>query len=365
MVGWVHALGAGSVDEATRKRGMAALERSVKAQARLIEDLLDYSTVVVGKLHLAAQRMNLVPVADAAIEAVRSAAEAKGIRLELMTDAKATTVYGDPDRLQQIIWNLLSNAVKFTPSGGRVEVWIGEVETSLHIRVRDTGNGIARDFLPHVFERFRQQDGTSQRMQGGLGLGMAIVEELVELHGGTVRVESPGEGQGATFTVALPIPPLLTSSPDRDPESPETTRPELARPPSDQTSLQGVQLLVVEDDRDTREMLVMVFEQCGARVNAVESAREAMEAIQRATPDVLICDIGLAGEDGHDLVRKVRALEGGKGVRIPAMALSAYAGAADRRKALAAGFDRQVSKPVVPAELVAQVALLAAGRRRP
>jgi two-component system, chemotaxis family, CheB/CheR fusion protein len=365
LVGWVHALRAGGIDEATRERGMAAMERSVKAQTRLIEGLLDYSTVVAGKLRLAAQLLDLLPVANAAIEAVHSAAEAKGIRLELGTDAKAAMVYGDPDRLQQILWNLLSNAVKFTPGGGCVEVWIGRVDTSMHIRVSDSGQGISSDFLPHVFERFRQEDGTSRRMQGGLGLGMTIVKELVELHGGTVRADSPGEGQGATFTVALPIPTSLRKPKDSDPEAPEPSRPEMAWTESDRTALKGVRVLVVEDDPDSREMLVMVFEQRGARVSAVASAEEAMEALQRATPDILVSDIGLPGEDGHELIRKVRALEAEKGGRIPALALSAYAGPEAREKALAAGFDLQVSKPVELAELVAQAALLAGLRGGP
>ena len=344
---------------------MTAIDRSVKAQARLIEDLLDYSTVVAGKLRLAAQLMDLVPAAEAAIEAIRPGAEAKEIRLELVTDAKAAMVYGDRDRLQQVIWNLLSNAVKFTPRGGRVEVWIARVARSLHIRVSDTGQGISRDFLPHVFERFRQQDGTSQRMQGGLGLGMAIVKELVELHGGTVQADSPGPGQGATFAVTLPIPASLLEAGGRDAEAPEPSRPETASTEGDGTALEGLRLLVVEDDLDSREMLVMVFERGGARVSAAASAEEAMEALQRATPDVLVSDIGLPGEDGHELIRKVRAREAEEGGRLLALALTAYAGSEARGRALAAGFDVQVAKPVVPAELVAQVALLAGLRGRP
>ena len=365
MVGWVQVLGAGGLDEATRERGRAAIERSAKAQTRLIEDLLDYSSVVAGKLTLSPRLMDLVPVAGAAIEAVRSAAEAKGIRLELSTDAEAALVHGDPDRLQQVLWNVLSNAVKFTPRGGRVEVWIGRVGDSLHIRVSDTGQGISRDFLPHVFERFRQQDGTSRRLHGGLGLGLAIVKELVELHGGTVHADSPGEGQGATITVALPLPTSSTEPRDPDPVAPGGSRPERAWTVSDREALKGVRLLVVEDDADSREMLVMVFERSGAIVTAAASAAEATEAMRRATPDLLVCDIGLPGEDGLELIRKVRALEAEKGSRIPALALTAYAGPAHRERALAAGFDRQVSKPVVPADLVAQAALLAGPRGGP
>ena len=365
MVGWVQVLRAGGLDEATRERGRAAIERSAKAQTRLIEDLLDYSSVVAGKVTLSPQLMDLLPVAGAAIEAVRSAAEAKGIRLELSTDAEAALVRGDPDRLQQVLWNVLSNAVKFTPRGGRVEVWIGRVGDSLHIRVSDTGQGISRDFLPHVFERFRQQDGTSRRRHGGLGLGLAIVKELVELHGGTIHADSPGDGQGATITVALPLPASSTRSKDGDPVAPEGSRPERTWTVSDREALEGVRLLVVEDDADTREMLVMVFERSGAMVTAAASAGEATEAMRRAIPDLLVCDIGLPGEDGLELIRKVRALEAEKGGRIPALALTAYAGPVHREKALAAGFDKQVSKPVVPAELVAQAALLAGPRGGP
>jgi len=364
MVGWVHALRGGGIDEATRERGMAAIERSVKAQTRLIEDLLSYATVVAGKLRLAARAVDLVPVASAAIEAVRSAADAKGIRLELRAEAEGAMVYGDPDRLQQIIWNLLSNSVKFTPAGGRVELWIGRVEGSLHIRVSDSGLGISRAFLPHVFERFRQEDATSRRMQGGLGLGMAIVKELVELHGGTVRAESPGAGEGTTVTVALPIRTSLAEPEDGGQEKPEPSGPQLAWEGSARTALEGVRLLVVEDDVDTREMLVTVFERCGASVRAAASTEEAIEALQREAPDVLVSDIGLPARDGYALIRRVRALEADKGGRIPALALTGYGRSEDRGRALAAGFDLQIPKPPALSELVAQTALLAATRHR-
>ena len=362
MVGWVHVLGAGGLDDATRERGRAAIERSANAQTRLIEDLLDYSSVVAGKLSLSPHLMDLVPVAGAAIEAIRATAEAKGIRIELSTDAEAGLVHGDPDRLQQVLWNLLSNAVKFTQRGGRVEVWIGRVGDSLQARVRDTGQGISGDFLGHVFERFRQQDGSSRRRQGGLGLGLAIVKELVELHGGTVHAESPGAGQGATITVVLP----LASRPgDADPVAPGESRPARVWTVNDPEALKGVRLLVVEDEADSREMLVMVFKRSGATVTAAASAGEAMEALRRATPDLLVCDIGLPGEDGYGLIHRIRTLEAEKGSRMPALALTAYAGPAHREQALAAGFDQQVSKPVVPVELVTQASLLARRSDRP
>jgi two-component system, chemotaxis family, CheB/CheR fusion protein len=366
MVGWVQVLGTGGLDEATRERGRAAIERSAHAQTRLIEDLLDYSSVVAGKLTLSPKLMDLVPVAAAAIEAAHSAAEAKGIRLDLSTDVEAALVLGDPDRLQQVLWNVLSNAVKFTPRGGRVEVRVARVGDSLQIRVSDTGQGIAPDFLPHVFERFRQQDGSSRRRHGGLGLGLAIVKELVELHGGTVHADSAGEGQGATISVALPLSGSSAEATGGAPAALESSGPGTVWTVSDREALDGVRLLVVEDDPDSREMLVAVFERSGAFVTTAASAAEATEALRRATPDLLVCDIGLPDEDGLELIRRVRALESEKGRRIPALALTAYAGPAHRERALSAGFDKQVSKPVVPAELVGQVALLTGrGRARP
>ena len=209
MVGWVHVMRESGIDEATRERGRAAIERGVHAQSRLIEELLDYSRTVTGKLSLSQRLIDVVPVAQAAMDAIRSATEAKQIKLELVREGGAAIVLGDSDRLQQVVWNLLSNAVKFTPREGRVTVWIGRVGTNLHIRVSDTGSGISAEFLPHVFERFRQQEGTRSRTQGGLGLGLSISKQLVELHGGTVEADSAGPGRGATLTVTLPIPPLL------------------------------------------------------------------------------------------------------------------------------------------------------------
>jgi len=364
MVGWLHILRVGEIDKATSERAMEAIERGVKAQMRLIEDLLDYSRMVMGKLHLARRPTDLVLVTGAAIEAVRPAMEAKEIGLGFVTESPAAMVHGDPDRLQQVLWNLLSNAVKFTPRGGRVEVWIGRVGTDMHFRVSDTGQGISRDFLPHVFERFSQAEGRPRRTQGGLGLGLSIVKELVELHGGTVQVHSPGEDQGSSVTVSLPIPPLLpVEAKDSEAAAPtEPSRPETPWTEPGRTMLEGVRLLVVEDEADSRAMLVAAFEQYGAKVSAVASAREGIEVLQRAPPHVLICDIGLPGEDGHEFIRKVRALEADSGGRIPALALTAYAGPGDRRMALAAGFDLHVPKPAEPAELVAKVAALAGPR---
>jgi two-component system CheB/CheR fusion protein len=363
MMGWLHILRVGGIDNATSERGMEAIERGVRAQTRLIEDLLDYSRMVMGKLHLAPRLTDLVLVAGAAIDAVRSAIDAKDIHFELLTESPTAIVLGDPDRLQQVLWNLLSNAVKFTPRGGRVDVWIGRVGTSMHFRVSDTGQGIPGDFLPRVFERFSQAEGRPRRAHGGLGLGLSMVKELVELHGGTVKADSPGEGQGTSMTVSLPIPTLLLEPEDGEAGGPtESSRLETAE--LDRTLLEGVRLLVVEDEADGREMLAAVFEQCGAKVSVAASAGDGMEALRRAPPDVLVCDIALPGEDGHEFIRKVRALEAERGVRIPALALTAYSGPEDRRKALAAGFDLYVPKPAAATELVAKVAALAGPRGR-
>jgi CheY-like chemotaxis protein len=270
-------------------------------------------------------------------------------------------VLGDSDRLQQVVWNLVSNAVKFTPRGGRVEVWIGRVGTALQLRVSDTGQGISPDFLPHVFERFRQATGGPRRGQTGLGLGLSIVKQLVELHGGTVEADSPGEGKGATFTVALPIPALLAASAGAEPvELPgEPAGFGVASAAQNRTILDGVRMVVVEDIADDREMLVALFERSGAHVSATASAREAMEILEREIPDVVVCDVGLPGEDGHELMSKIRALGAEKGSRVPGLALTAHVGPGDRQKALAAGFDSHVGKPAAPAELVAIVAALA------
>ena len=359
VVGWVHILRAGGLDEATSERGLQAIERGVHSQVRLVEELLDYSRMLAGKLSLSPRLMNLVPVAEAAMLAVGAAADAKAIQLHLATIARSAMVHGDADRLQQVLWNLLSNAVKFTPRGGRVDVWIGRVGTDLHVRVSDTGQGISPDFLPNVFVRFRQEERAPRRRQGGLGLGLAIVKELVEMHGGTVAADSPGEGRGATFTVALPVPPLLVEpSGGEDEPGTESTGGGIGWE-RDRTVLAGLRLLVVEDDRDSREMLVTLFERCGATVRAAGSVAEAEQALKREAPDVLVCDIGLPGEDGHELIRRIRSREAATGSRLPGLALTAYAAAEDRQSAIAAGFDLHVAKPAAPAELVTKVVLLA------
>src|SRR6185369_177897 len=306
--GWIHVLAAKKADAETTDRGLAAIERNVQVQMRLVEDLLDAARITTGKLRLAPQILDLLPVVETALETVRLAADAKGVTLAISHDGLATTVLGDADRLQQIAWNLLSNAVKFTPGGGRVEVWLGRVNNCVNLRVSDTGQGIHAEFLPHIFERFRQAESSPARNQGGLGLGLSIVQHLTELHGGTVAVASQGEGQGATFTICFPVPALLPA------KSAERRQP-----------LAGLRLLIVEDEPTNREMLAALLDQYGAEVTATASAEEAMAALARAIPDVIISEIGMPGESGYDLMRRVRALPSDSGGRVPALAFTAYA----------------------------------------
>jgi two-component system CheB/CheR fusion protein len=364
MVGWMHILTRGDAagDPATLARGLAAINRGIKAQSRLIADLLDHSRIVTGKVQISRHLVDLATLAETAIESVRAAAEAKDIALDIWHDARATIVLGDPDRLQQVLWNLLSNAVKFTPRGGRVQVWVGRVGTSVHLRVTDSGQGIHPDFLPHVFERFRQAEGSTRRSQPGLGLGLAIVRQIVELHGGTVHAQSAGEDQGATFTIILPTPAVLvqpSEAPQEEAGIPGLAMPAEPEPEPGRALLDGVSVLVVEDDADSRESLVGVLAQYGARGRGAATAREAMLALDEAVPDVLVSDLGMAVEDGYDLIRQVRTLPAERGGRVPALAVTAYGEERDRLKAIAAGFQAYVTKPVAPVQLVMEIARLA------
>jgi two-component system CheB/CheR fusion protein len=367
MVGWMHILTSSEAqgDSATLASGLAAINRGIKAQARLIADLLDHSRIVTGKLQISRRLVDLSTIAEAAVETVRAAAQAKDIALELWRDPRAAIVLGDPDRLQQVLWNLFSNAVKFTPRGGRVQVWTGRVGTSIHVRVTDTGQGMKAEFLPHVFERFRQAESSARRSQPGLGLGLAIVRQLVELHGGTVEAQSAGEDKGATFTIILPIPALLMQPKGTEAEQAEESASldvatlEEPAPDPERSLLAGLSVLVVEDDADSRESLVRVLEQYGARGTGAATAREAMRALEAALPDVLVSDIGMANEDGYDLIRQVRMLPAHRGRGLPALAVTAYGEEGDRLRALAAGFQAHVAKPVAPRELVIEVARLA------
>ena len=347
VVVWARLLGNGKLDATKMPRALEAIERNVASLTRLVEDLTDVSRIAAGKLRLKTGPVDLWEVIAAATVAVRPAAQAKGIRLKSIGGA-ARRVWGDGGRLQQVVWNLLSNAIKFTPEGGGVEIRVGLADGRAQIVVSDTGRGIGPDFLPFVFERFRQADSATTRTHGGLGLGLAIVRQLVELHGGTVRAESPGEGQGATFTVSLPIPTFQLDGAEGH-EAPGKV---------DAPSLEGLRVLVVDDEADARESLTVVLEQCGAVVTAVASAREALGALAHQRPDILVSDIGMPEEDGYSLIEKVRVLEAQRGGRIPAVALTAYAAPEDRRRALAAGYELHVPKPVTPEELVTAVANL-------
>jgi PAS domain S-box-containing protein len=360
MLGWSRLLRTGSLDAATSTRALESIERNTSVQARLIEDLLDVSRILTGKLGLNTRPIELPPVIEAAMETVRTAAEAKSVRLTAVFDRAAGPVIGDADRLQQVFWNLLSNAVKFTPAGGEVRVWLSRSDSRAKFTVHDTGEGIAPEFLPHVFDRFRQADSGTMRSRGGLGLGLAIVRHLVELHGGTVHAESQGKGYGASFTVDLPLAAVrrVEALPVPDQERAASGLVNLWAPDS-LPRLDGVQVLIVDDEPDARELLMSVLAQHGASVTTAGSAAEALAALDRARMDVLVSDIGMPDEDGYALIRKVRARGGRNGPRIPAIALTAYARVEDRARALLAGFQLHVTKPVEPTELVTAVASLA------
>jgi PAS domain S-box-containing protein len=363
MLGWAQLLRTGQLDGATAERALEMIESSAKLQAQLIEDLLDVSRIISGKLRLEARPVELGPIIEAAVDAVRPAAEAKEIRLHAALGRALGQVSGDTERLQQIIWNLLSNAIKFTPQGGRVAVRLARVGAAARIRVTDTGRGISPEFLPYVFDRFRQADVSTTRTHSGLGLGLSIVRHLVELQGGTVRAESPGEGRGATFTVEFPLRPARAVRGRAGGALGRSGARETGqRHPDGFTALEGLRLLVVDDEADARELLTVALERSGAEVTAVGSASEALREIERVRPDVLLSDIAMPGEDGYAFIRRVRAREAELGGRIPAAALTAYTREEDRRRALQAGFQMHVAKPVEPAELTAVVANLA-GRR--
>jgi PAS domain S-box-containing protein len=345
MVSWVHLLRAGGLDAATTDRALTTIERNIRAQAQIIDDILDVSRIIRGNLALNVQPVDLAAVLHQVVESLRPAAQSKGIGVHITIDPTVGPVNGDPDRLQQVVWNLLSNAIKFTPADGKVEVRLERQGAGIRLSVEDTGQGIAPEFLPHVFERFRQADSSTTRVHGGLGLGLAIVRHLVELHGGTVTAESPGEARGSRFTVTLPATVPVPSPPESPIKEPA---------PDDRTGspLAGRRLLVVDDDPDTREAIGFLLLRAGAVVETVSSAGEALAAIERSRPDVLIADIGMPGEDGYELIRQVRALPPERGGHVPAVALTAYARPEDRERALAAGYQEHVAKPVEPEALI-------------
>jgi PAS domain S-box-containing protein len=356
ILGWAHVLRTRPRTESDVLRALDTIERNARAQTQLIEDLLDMSRITAGKLRLDVQSIHPVAFIDAAIETVKPAADAKRITLHTQLDPDAGPVLGDSGRLQQVIWNLLSNAIKFTPGGGSVQVTVGRAASQVEISVADTGAGIRPEFIPHLFERFRQDDASTTRQYGGLGLGLSIVKRLVELHGGTVHVASPGENQGTTVTVRLPLAAVHRSARMGGGHPASTGAP---APGAHRTELAGITVLVVDDHPDARDLVTRVLEDCGARVTAAGSAEEALSLVQSQAPHVLVTDIGMPETDGFELLRRIRALDPERGGRIPAVALTAFARPEDRTLVLRSGFQVHVPKPVDPAELVATVASVA------
>ena len=357
ILGWASMLRKTEFDRQTAQNALETIERSARAQSQIIDDLLDVSRIVTGKLRLDVRQVEPSSFIDAAVESVRPAAEAKGVRLSKALDTGPTTLSGDPARLQQVVWNLLTNAVKFTPRGGRVEIRLAREGSNVEISVSDSGAGIKPEFLPYVFDRFRQADSSTTRRHGGLGLGLAIVRHLVELHGGTVRAESAGEGEGSTFTVTLPVAAVYGRAADEARAAQTSLRAPAA---SDECpeEIAGLKILVVDDEEDTRDLLRVVLGGHGAEVLTAATAREALELAARAKPDVLISDIGMPDEDGFELIRRVRELPAESGGGVPAIALTAYARAEDRLRVLRSGYQMHVPKPVEMAELLTVIASL-------
>lgn len=351
ILGWSRLLRTRKLDPDTTEKALASIERNAQAQTQLIEDLLDISRIIRGKVRLNLRPVSLIPIIQASLDTTRPTAETKTIQLVSHLDTHLGLVLGDVERLQQIVWNLLSNALKFTPEGGKVEVQLTQVGTHARLQIIDTGQGISQEFLPYVFERFRQADPTTTRTQGGLGLGLAIVRNLVELHGGTIWVESAGVGQGSTFIIELPL--LPTGNQQTNAEFVPTL-------PNDAESLAGLKVLIVDDEADTREFLATALEQFGANVTVAASAAEAFTLFQQNPPDVLLSDIGMPEEDGYALIQKIRALPIAAGGHTPAAALTAYVRGGDRLAALQAGFQLHVPKPIEPIQLFKVVSQLAA-----
>jgi PAS domain S-box-containing protein len=352
ILAWTSMLRNQKLDGEMAERGLKTIERAARAQAQLVEDLLDVSRIVAGKMRLDVQRIEIAAVIGAAVESLTPAADAKGIRLQVVLDPRAGVVSADRERLQQVMWNLLSNAIKFTPKGGRVHVVLQRVNSHVEIVVRDTGEGIPPEFLPQVFAPFLQRESSTTRTHGGLGLGLAIVRHLVELHGGTVRCESPGVGAGSVFTVTIPMAPL------QYPPSQEEVHPRvgIAARTSLAPTLDGLRVLLVDDERDTLDALELALAGAGADVRTANSVSRAVEILDEWRPGVIVSDIGMPEQDGFALIRRVRERPAELGGRVPAVALTAYARVEDRLRVLSAGFQMHVSKPIEPAELIAIVA---------
>jgi len=360
ILGWAQVLRRGGRDQNDFQKGLQTIERNARAQAQLIEDLLDMSRITSGKVMLDMQTVAPASFIDAAVETVRPAADAKNIRIEKHYTIDPGMVAGDPARLQQVVWNLLSNAIKFTPRGGQVTIELARNDANVAVTVRDNGAGIKPEFITHVFERFRQADASMTRRHGGLGLGLAIVKHLIEQHGGTVRAESAGEGQGASFTIELPLAKQQPSTPAARARAAmiRSSAPAPVEPAA--RDLSGINVLVVDDDRDNRELIKRILGDCGATVRIAASARDAMGEFRRAVPTLLITDLGMPDVDGFELLDWVRKLDRSEGSQVPAIALTAFARSEDRLRALEAGFSAHISKPVEPSELIATVASVVA-----
>jgi len=361
ILGWIHLLRAGKIEADEAAHALEAVERNAKAQARLIEDLLDASRIVSGELRLDIRCVDLASIIQAAIDTIQPSADAKNIDIHTDIDRNTGVCWGDPNRLEQVVWNLLSNAVKFTPPGGHATVSLRRAGPDVEIAVIDTGAGIRQEFLPFVFDRFRQADSSSSRTYGGLGLGLSIARHLVEMHGGSVRAESAGEGRGSTFTVRLPasVAPAPAQSSTAPPAHLQLVR--IDEPSNTQRGmprLDGIRVLVVDDDLDSREMLATMLGKQGAEVASSATASHALESLRSVVPDVLVSDIGMPGEDGYFLVRRVRGLRPEQGRDVPAIALTGYAGPEDRARLLAEGFQMHMAKPVDFAELAAGIVML-------
>lgn len=361
ILGWASMIRNGEVEGPSVSRAIETIERNARSQARLIDDLLDVSRIITGNLRLELRPLSLAPIVQAAIDALRPTADVKGIQIRADLTAAACLVRGDANRLRQVIWNLLSNAIKFTSRGGSVHISLSCVDTSVRLLVTDTGEGIPAEFLPYVFDRFRQAEGSISRKQGGLGLGLAVVRHLVELHGGAVSASSDGIGLGSTFTVDLPI-----ATERRDPGRAEERRREIERRKSksgEKVRLDGVHVLLVEDDDDSRKLLGTMLKRHGAEVSAASSVADAFSLFTEKRPDVLVSDIGMPDEDGYQLMKRIRALTKEEGGEIPALALTGYATRKDRERALGVGYQEHIAKPIEQSDLVASIARLLGKRK--
>lgn len=358
ILGWTRILSAHKLNEEAAAQALETIDRNAKLQARLIDDMLDVSRIISGKLRLDAQPVDLTSVINAAVETLRPAADAKHIHMNVALEFGTGTVLGDPMRLQQIIWNLVSNAVKFVPREGSVRVSLRRVNSQIELSVLDNGPGIEKEFLPYVFDRFRQGDSAANKKYSGLGLGLSIVRHLTELHGGTVEAANGANGEGALFTVTLPVMAVSRSIEQMIDRSEKAAAQEAYLAFDHPPDLRGVRVLAVDDEPDARMLLETLFKQCGAEIKTCASAAETIAILDDYNPDVLVSDIGMPGEDGYSLIRKIRELEAATGKRLPAVALTAFARTEDRYQALAAGFNMHVPKPVEPAELALVISTL-------